>query len=93
MTAVFALQSYQVTARAVDETGQQLGAENITLSPPADGIGYRFGEQITVTAQPMAGWKFLRWQSGLSGSATSATVTIQGDLLIQGLFAAATTTT
>lgn len=87
LTAIFEQQRYTITTQALDSMGGTLDSTLIALSPPADGSGYRFGEQVTVMALPLQGWTFQRWQGGAQGALNPTAVIVQGDLTITGIFA------
>jgi hypothetical protein len=68
---------------------------SLTLSVTANGgtintspaqSSYAPGTQVTLTAVPRSGYRFVNWQSGLSGSANPATVTMNANLSVQAKF-------
>jgi len=87
VTAIFDQQTYQITTQALDAAGAPLDSTLLALSPPANGNGYVFGEQVTVIALPPQGWTFQRWQGAAQGALNPTSVTVQGDLTITGIFA------
>lgn len=58
--------------------------EGGTVSP-TDGK-YKSGAEIEISANPSKGWRFVRWVGDYSGTSSSATVTIDSDMDIIGVF-------
>ncbi len=86
-------QDETVTARFVNLTPQYtltldtLGLGTITVDPlPGEDGTYDQGAQVTLTATPDAGWKFVEWQGAISDTANPVTVTIDSNMVITGLF-------
>ncbi len=68
------------------------GQGNVTVSPPNTGP-YLDGTMVTLTAIPDAGWAFRGWSGALSGNTSPATLTMNGDRLVQAVFVPAVTYT
>jgi uncharacterized repeat protein (TIGR02543 family) len=81
VTATFA-QSFTVTAAA-----NPAGGGVVTLDPP--GPTYDPGTQVTATATANSGYTFTGWSGGLSGTETSKTFTVNGNMNIVANFAVA----
>jgi len=47
---------------------------------------YHYGDVVRLTAVPAAGWTFVNWSGGLSGSANPASLTIQGNVSVAAKF-------
>lgn len=48
--------------------------------------GFIFGSEVELTASPSAGWRFVRWQGDLTGSANPAIITIDGNKSVTAIF-------
>jgi hypothetical protein len=68
---------------------------SLTLSVTASGgtintspaqASYAPGTQVTLTAVPRSGYRFVNWQNGASGSANPITVTMNSNLSVQAKF-------
>jgi hypothetical protein len=57
-----------------------------TINTSPDLASYPPGTQVTLTAVPRSGYRFVNWQSGLSGSANPVTVTMNANLSVQAKF-------
>ena len=61
-------------------------AGSIVMSPP--GGSYLPGTEIVLAAVPAEGYRFDRWEGGLTGSENPAAVTVLDDMIIQAQFVA-----
>ncbi|MDT8896960.1 hypothetical protein QYE77_01690 [Thermanaerothrix sp. 4228-RoL] len=61
-----------------------IGNGTVTKNP--DKATYVYGDEVTLTALPQAGWSFSGWSGGASGSAGSTTVTITGNTTVGATF-------
>ena len=67
-----------------------VGAGSITITP--DKESYNEGDEVTLTAQPRAGWKFVRWEtdinlgSGQSATDNTLTVTLKAGMSFKAIF-------
>ena len=77
VTATFTLDEYSLT---VDIVG------NGTVAKNPDQATYHYGDVITVTATPTAGWSFFGWSGDLSGNTNPTTITINGNQTIIAIF-------
>ncbi|MEM7336493.1 MAG: hypothetical protein AAF490_30720 [Chloroflexota bacterium] len=59
------------------------GDGNIDVSQSAT---YQYGQQITITATPDAGWKFTRWGGDLTTTQNPLTITLHSDMTIEAIF-------
>ncbi|MEM7333018.1 MAG: hypothetical protein AAF490_13095, partial [Chloroflexota bacterium] len=59
------------------------GDGNIDISQTAT---YQYGQQITITATPDAGWKFTRWGGDLTNTQNPLTITLHSDMTIEAIF-------
>lgn len=85
-TATFNRSYYTLDIAAVDKNGAPTDKGQVVATPPADPLGYTYGETATLTATAVAGWVFAGWQGDLSGTQTPATLTMESDRSIQGVF-------
>ncbi len=60
----------------------------VALNPPPTGSGYLAGTTVTVTATPNAGYEFVEWNGAVTSSATSITVTMDGNKTLGANFRA-----
>ncbi len=70
--------------------------EEFTLSVSTSGSGsvdkdpdqstYHFGDSVTLTATPSAGWYFDHWTGDITGSTNPRGITIEGDMSITAVF-------
>jgi hypothetical protein len=60
------------------------GPGSVTLDPP--GGSYEFGQVVTLTASPYSGASFAGWSGDLSGSASPATLVMDGDKSVTASF-------
>ncbi|WP_181833171.1 InlB B-repeat-containing protein [Bacillus taeanensis] len=58
-----------------------------TVSKSRSGSSFPAGTQVTVSASPSAGWKFVRWEGDVSGTSSSAVVTMNGNRSVRAVFA------
>ena len=63
-----------------------LGDGSISVSPSAS--SYTYGEQVTLTATPNAGYTFSNWSGGASGTANPLTITMLGNTSVTANFTA-----
>ena len=70
MTAYFT-EDYYTLAIVVQGSG------NVTLDP--DQTTYRYGQIVTLTANPAAGWSYSHWSGDLNGSSNPAVIVMTGD--------------
>jgi len=68
---------YQVNISAKPSNGG-------TVSP--SGGEYKAGTKIEISATPAQGWKFVGWQGDYNGNSSSATITVDSDMDIVGMF-------
>ena len=61
-------------------TIETVGDGSVSLDP--DQFTYGYFEQVTLTANANAGWKFAGWSGDATGTDNPLTVTIQGDTTI-----------
>jgi hypothetical protein len=59
------------------------GAGSVNTSPIEP---YRFGQMVTVTAEPSPGYIFFEWRDDLTGSVNPATITMNGNKTITARF-------
>ncbi len=72
------------------------GNYTISITPPAGGsiqlspnkTNYDAGESITATAVPSSGFSFGSWSSGLSGTTSTQTFTVTGNMTLGATFTA-----
>lgn len=69
VTAIFTQQQFSLSK-------SQQGSGTIVVNP--DKATYGYGDQVTVTAQPEAGWHFTGWSGDLSGDMNPATLVMTG---------------
>jgi uncharacterized repeat protein (TIGR02543 family) len=63
------------------------GSGSVSVSPPPGTDGYYLnGAVLTLTATPVSGYKFSRWEGALSGTTSPATLTINGNLAVTAKF-------
>ncbi len=77
VTAVFTEIEYTLT---VNLTGN--GA--VTKAP--DQPTYHYGDEVTLTATPDAGWTFDCWEGNLTGTDNPATITMDGNKTVTAVF-------
>ncbi|MEZ4677517.1 MAG: hypothetical protein R2932_25205 [Caldilineaceae bacterium] len=87
VTATFVQQQYSITTRVVDGDGMVVNAGAITLSPPVDGIGYRYGESVTLTLTLPSGWTFIGWAEPIADKELVTTITVTDDLTVNAVIA------
>lgn len=76
VTATFRQEHYPLTLLVVDQTGQPLANHGlVTVTNPANVLGYIHGETATFTAGAKPGWRFLGWSGDLTGPENSKTLT------------------
>ena len=80
ITATFAAQTYALT---VNKAGT--GSGTVTLSP--SGGSYTYGTSVTLTATPATGSTFTGWSGDLSGSSSSASLTMNSTHTVTATFA------
>jgi uncharacterized protein (TIGR03437 family) len=79
---------YQITAVA-----NPASSATFTMNP-ASTIGYyAIGTQVQITAVPASGYKFVKWEGGLSGTSASGTVTMNSPQAVQADMQSAPTIT
>ena len=67
----------------------QTGEGNVGIQPQS--AEYMEGEKVTLTAIPVSGWKFVRWEGDLSGSVMTQQIIINSDKNIKAIFEKKTT--
>ena len=77
VTAVFVQDTYTLT---VNITGQG----SVALNPP--GGSYLSGTTVTLTATPVAGWTFDRWEGALTGSTNPTTLLMNANKTVTAVF-------
>ncbi len=80
IAAIFIKRDYPLTLLTEGE-GQII--EQIVQQRTTD---YPHGTTIELTAQPAAGWEFNRWEGDLEGDENPATITIDGETEVTGIF-------
>ena len=65
-------------------TTSTVGQGSVVLDPP--GGTYPAGTQVTLTAQPDAGWSFAGWSGDLTGTTTPTTLTLDADATVTATF-------
>jgi len=80
VTAVFAEGSGAIYTLTTAVQGQ--GSTN----PPKGVREYPAGSEVTITASPDPGWRFLRWGGDLSGNISPATVTMDQNRTVIAIF-------
>ena len=64
---------------SISVTGQGIVSPNV--SGP-----YKDGEQVLVSASPVEGWRFDKWQGDYTGTDDTITLTMDSDIAIEALF-------
>jgi hypothetical protein len=59
-----------------------------TVARTPDAASYAYGAAVSLTATPALGWHFVGWSGDLSGSASPAGLTMDGDKTLTATFAA-----
>jgi uncharacterized repeat protein (TIGR02543 family) len=77
ITATFIEEAYALTTYVVGQ-----GA----ITRNSNEASYHYGDVVTVTAVPEAGWTFYGWSGDLMGASNPETVTITGDTAITATF-------
>jgi hypothetical protein len=80
ITAVFILNEQFALSLAT------VGQGEVMATPP--GPGYTPGEEVTLTAAPAAGWQFIGWSGGLSGTAANQKLSMTSNKEVTATFAA-----
>jgi uncharacterized repeat protein (TIGR01451 family) len=65
-------------------TANPVGSGAVTKSP--NQTDYAYGEVITLTANPVAGWAFSGWSGDLSGSLNPTPITMTGNKVVTATF-------
>jgi uncharacterized repeat protein (TIGR02543 family) len=78
VTANYTQNNYTLTVKIAG------GGGSVTKSP--NQTSYHYGDQVTLTAVPIAGWTFSAWSGDLTGSVNPATLTIQGNTTVTATF-------
>ena len=86
VTATFEVSYYALDVEAVNKNGDPTDKGGVDMTPPANPLGYTYGETATLTATAVAGWIFTGWQGDLSGSETPVEITMESDRSIQAVF-------
>ena len=73
----------------LDTTVSPDGGGTINLSPTQPVGGYLVSTQVTVTAVPATGYRFVRWEGDLTGSNNPATVLMSKTKTVTAVFEAA----
>ncbi len=63
-----------------------VGNGSVTADPPLVAPNYEAGTNVTLTAVPDSGWKFVEWSGDLAGSANPITVTVDAAKSITATF-------
>jgi predicted glutamine amidotransferase len=77
VTATFVQDVYTLIAGVV-------GSGSVTRSP--DLPTYNYGDEVTLTANPNAGYKFVAWSGDLSGTANPAVIIMTGNKVVTATF-------
>ncbi len=85
VTATFMQSRYTVTVQAINQQGIAADAATFTITPPADPMGYRYGEEITVTVTPKAGWNFVEWKGAVATTTPTVSTTITENITLNAL--------
>lgn len=80
LTAVFVQDFYTVDVTTIGNGG-------VVLSPPANGLYYRYQEEITLTAAPDPGWEFVGYAGTLTSAEAEYTFTIEANQTLTATFA------
>lgn len=76
VTATFQQEHYPLTLLVVDQNGQPITTGGVvTMTHPADGVGYVYGETATLHAVASPGWLFLGWGGDLTGTESNQVLT------------------
>ncbi|MDM8522993.1 DUF1566 domain-containing protein [Desulfococcaceae bacterium HSG8] len=76
VTANFAIKTYSLTVTA--------SKGSVTKSPSAS--SYDCGTAVSLTANPNTGWHFVRWEGDVSGTSTSASLTMTANRSVTAIF-------
>ena len=87
VTARFDRLTYQISVNAVTEDNQPTTNGTVTLTPSDGGAGYLYDEVVTLEADPVDGWQFVRWEGDLAGSTNPLSVTVQDHIEATAVFA------
>ncbi len=77
VTAIFLQDTYTLTVNTI-------GSGTVTKNP--DQAAYVYGNLVQLTAVPAAGWRFTGWSGDLSGSASPADLTMNGNKTVTATF-------
>ena len=61
-----------------------IGSGTVSISPSVS--DYESGTNVTITAEPAEGWKFVRWQGSVSGNMNPLQVTVTGEMNVVAVF-------
>ncbi len=64
---------------------KKVGSGQVTLDPA--GQVYQQGTDVTLTAKPAEGWKFVQWDGDISGTENPFTVAMEQDVTVRVVFA------
>lgn len=78
LRAVFANGKVKLTVR-------RLPTEGGSVTPPS-GTLFNLGDLVTLTATPVAGWRFTGWSGDLSGATNPTTITMDGNKRVEANF-------
>lgn len=67
-------------------TINKVGQGTVVAEPGPTEETYEAGTEVTLTATPEAGWRFIGWSGDVSGSAQSVTVTMNGTRVVTATF-------
>ncbi|MCB9140442.1 MAG: DUF1349 domain-containing protein [Caldilineaceae bacterium] len=87
VTAQFDLEYYALNVGVVDESGNPIEGPSVSVSPPTYPDGYVYDENVQLTAISAAGWRFVRWEGGVTGEANPAGLTMTRDETVNAIFA------
>ena len=85
---------YSITAEFREEPDEPIVEHDLTITidgqgttnPAAGTHSYEEGDEVTVTATPASGWKFVEWTGAATGTDLSVTVTMDDDKSITAVF-------
>jgi hypothetical protein len=84
VTAHFAAPTCYTVSISVDPVGG--GSVETSPQPNCGGDEYREGTQVTLSAVPASGYRFLDWSGDVGGSANPTTISVDGDMTVRARF-------
>lgn len=86
VVAIFTQNHYTIQTNTLNDQGEPAATGVISFSQPAAPAGYVYGEVVTVTATPNAGWAFINWSGSLVGFSNPITLMVDGNEIINAFF-------